>query len=468
MTDEVLEVLQVQLAALLADNQRLGAANERLGAALTEALALIDALKARIAELERLKTPPAHFVKANKPTPDPADKKTRKKRAPIHNHARKYDTPTQIRKYALANCPKCSGPLSGNSIARRRQVIDIPPPAPVEIIEYHLIKGYCAHCEKYFEPELILDGLVVGHSRVSVRITSLIGWLRIGLRLPIRSIKTALATMYRLDLSIGEITELLHTLAKEGKPTAETFKKHIRSGQVVHADETGWREAGRSGYVWLIANPDGTSYFHYSHSRAGKVSRELLGEAFKGTLCSDFYCGYNQHTGPSQRCWAHLLRDLKALVENNPGNDEIAQWVGGVIELYETGKTLDEREMRPSQAERDELYRELVEKVRELGKRWARQRGHPGGALCKRLLRHDEELFQYVAQAEVAATNNFSERKIRPIAVVRNISGDTKSPVGSETRMILHSLYSSWAGRGLDPMAECLKMLGAQTPVPSS
>ncbi len=461
MRDEELEALQAQLAALVADN-------ERLQSALTEALALTHALKARIAELERLKTPPPHFVKANKPKTDPADKKPRKKRAPIHNHARKYDAPTQIRKYALQNCPKCSGPLSGNSIARKRQIIDIPPPAPVEIIEYHLIKGYCAHCEKYFEPELKLDGLVVGHSRVSVRIMALIGWLRIGLRLPIRSIKTALATMYGLDLSIGEITELLHSLAKEGKSSAAAFKAAILRGRVVHADETGWREAGRNGYVWLIASPDGTSYFHYSHSRAGKVSRELLGEGFKGTLCSDYYAGYNQHTGASQRCWAHLLRDLKALVENNPGNDEIAVWVGGVIELYETGKALDEREVPPSQGERDELSKELVEKARELGKKWARQRGHPGGALCKRLLRHDEELFQYVAQAEVAATNNLSERKLRPIAVVRHISGDTKSPAGSETRMILHSLYSSWAGRGLDPMAECLKMLGAQTPLPSS
>ncbi|MDQ2809060.1 MAG: transposase [Chloroflexota bacterium] len=78
------------------------------------------------------------------------------------------------------------------------------------------------------------------------------------------------------------------------------------------------------------------------------------------------------------------------------------------------------------------------------------------------------ELFQFVKQAEVEATNNVAERKVRPIAVVRHIRGGSRSPAGSETRSRLHTLYSSWAGRGLDPMTEYLKMLGVQIPLPSS
>jgi hypothetical protein len=34
--------------------------------------------------------------------------------------------------------------------------------------------------------------------------------------------------------------------------------------------------------------------------------------------------------------------------------------------------------------------------------------------------------------------------------------------------MRLQTLFSPWAGQGLDPLQACLEMLGAKTPLPSS
>ncbi len=48
----------------------------------------------RIEELEKQKTPPAAFVKANVKKPPEGEKKTRKKRDAKHNHARRREKPT--------------------------------------------------------------------------------------------------------------------------------------------------------------------------------------------------------------------------------------------------------------------------------------------------------------------------------------------------------------------------------------
>ena len=39
-----------------------------------------------------------------------------------------------------------------------------------------------------------------------------------------------------------------------------------------------------------------------------------------------------------QRCWVHLLRDLKALVEKNPDMPEISAWVKAVRDVYDRAK----------------------------------------------------------------------------------------------------------------------------------
>ena len=100
--------------------------------------------------------------------------------------------------------------------------------------------------------------------------------------------------------------------------------------------------------------------------------------------------------------------------------------------------------------------------------RWAQTKEHPARALCQRVLRHEGELFEFVRQAEVAATNNVAERVLRPLVVARKISGGTRSAAGSRTRMALQTLFTTWAAKGQDPLQACLEMLRAKTPLPSS
>ncbi len=90
-------------------------------------------------------------------------------------------------------------------------------------------------------------------------------------------------------------------------------------------------------------------------------------------------------------------------------------------------------------------------------------RTHPCHTLCKRLLRHQDELFQFVLVPGLSASNNLAERSVRPVVVSRKVSGGTQSPRGSQTRMTLASLLGTWRAKGLNPFDLCLSLLSKPT-----
>jgi transposase len=200
----------------------------------------------RIAELEKLKTPPASFVKANKKKPPAEEKKPRKKRDVQYNHARRRATPTQIVEHRIVQCPDCHLRLGGISLARVREVIDVPPPPPLEITEHRVYKGWCAQCHKWHEAPVDLSEQVLGQGRMGVRLISLIAYLRSVLRLPIRQLQAVMRQVYGLEVSNGEIVELLHRVREHAQPVLDGLKEEVRSSPAVQADAHGmarrWNE----------------------------------------------------------------------------------------------------------------------------------------------------------------------------------------------------------------------------------
>jgi transposase len=116
----------------------------------------------------------------------------------------------------------------------------------------------------------------------------------------------------------------------------------------------------------------------------------------------------------------------------------------------------------PTQQEREVLYLQSLEATAELARRYANAKehsDHPCHTLCKRLLLHLDSLFQFVRQPGLAADNNLAERSVRPVVVMRKVSGGTQSERGSRTRMTLASLFGTWRAKGLNPFNECLYLL---------
>lgn len=437
--------------------------NQELREALQQTQELLRVALARIEELEKQKTPPPAFVKADVKKPASEEKAPRKKRAAQHNRARRRAEPTQIVEHRIVACPDCGLRLGGISLARQREVIDIPPPPPVEVIHHRIFKGWCAGCQKWHGAPIDLHAEVLGQGRIGVRLASLIATLRTVMRLPIRQIRDLLFTLHGFAVSIGEIVEVLHRISEHAQPLLDDLKTTIRASPAVQADETSWREDGINGYIWSINTPT-IRYYEYHHSRAGEVVKELIGDDFQGVLGSDFYAGYNIHQGLHQRCWAHFLRDVHDIKKKFPHDEALLVWAKQVKALYDDAVSWTAQGIDPSLSARQQQLVRVAQQHAFEQQLWTLCQPHvkqevPQQTLCKRVERFLPELFVFVARAGVPAHNNLAERSVRPLVIARKISGGSRSPKGSGTRMGLASLFGTWMAQGLNPFSQCLALL---------
>jgi transposase len=443
--------LEDEVAALRTENARLRAE--------------LAAAQARIAELEKRKTPAPGFVKAN--TERKEKTQPRKKRAPEHNAGRRRAEPTQTVQHAYERCPDCGYLLRGHSVARTREVIDLPPPPPVAVTEHQILKRYCPVCQRGQVPAPDWSGQVLGQGRFGVRLVSLLAYLRTEARLPVRTIQEYLATLHQLHLSTGAIVDLLQRVRDATADERAALLAQARASPIAYMDETGWREDGQNGQVGGVVTPgpEPVRYYQYEHSRAGAVATEVLGD-FEGHLVSDFYGGYNKYGGKHQRCWVHLLRDLHDLKKAQADNGAVSAWAQDVRALYDEAQAARAGPTPLSQPQREALYRQLEDRAHRLGLQYAgpANKEHPCHALCHRLLRHQGELFQFVRVPGLSADNNAAERMLRPLVITRKISGGSRTPAGTATRMALSTLFGTWKARGLNPFHACLSVLHSALP----
>ena len=61
--------------------------------------------------------------------------------------------------------------------------------------------------------------------------------------------------------------------------------------------------------------------------------------------------------------------------------------------------------------------------------------------------------------------DNLAERSVRPLVIARKISGGSRSPKGSDTRMGLASLFGTWMAQHLNPFHQCLALLTSKSPL---
>jgi transposase len=459
--EEQIAKLEEQLAHVL---EQLRLKDEQLQRAQEQ----LRVAQARIEELEKQKTPPPLFVKANVVKPKAEANKGRKKRDAKHNHGRPREAPTRTVDHLIKYCPVCASALGGISVARRRQVIELPPPPPVEVTEHVMYHGWCSHCGTWREAPLDVSREVVGQGRFGVKIASLIAYLRTVMRLPVRQIQAYLASLHGLSISSGEIIGLAQRVKAQMEPQLANLKQQIRASPAVQMDETGWREDGSNGYVWCACTPQ-VRYYEYHHSRGHEVVKAVLGESFEGVLGSDFYASYNVYTGLHQRCWVHLLRDCHELKEQHPENSDVQQWTKDVKAVYDRAVAYagPDPSLPPAKQEgaRRKYQHVLEQELWQLCAPYAHT-SSPLHTLCERVERFLPELFVFVAVPGVPAENNLAERSVRPLVIARKISGGTRSPAGSDTRMGLFSLFGTWAAQRLNPFLQCFAVLSHNQSLP--
>ena len=203
----------------------------------------------------------------------------------------------------------------------------------------------------------------------------------------------------------------------------------------MQADETGWRENGQNGYIWSASTPT-VRYYEYHHSRGHEVFGALLG--------SDFYAAYNVH----QRGFVHFLRDGHELKEQFADDATVQQWFSEVKALYERARAYvgPDPSLPPAKqaAARTQHQHALEQELWQVCAPYAHT-ASPLHTLCERVERFLPELFVFVARPEVPPDNKLAERSVRPLVIARKISGGSRSPRGSQTRMALFSRLGTWA-----------------------
>jgi transposase len=452
------------------------ATHRMLLAGLTEQNTLlrqqVGALQQENARLRGTALAPApEPVPAFKPATTERTPKTRKKRAPEHNHGRlKLERATHWVNHAAEQCPQCGEHLTDGWVQRRVQVIDLPVVAPLEITEHRVIRRQCPRCGKRVLPKPVgREARRIGRSRFGPRLLAAIATMATLERLPGRLIQERLKREYGLTISHGAIVGLLHRMAAAGQPAYEQLQQEVRASPVVHADETGWRENGQHTTVWTVSTAQ-LVYVHHGR-RTNEAIDGILGADFGGTIVADCYAAYNHFLGLKQRCWAHLVRDLETLLHEHGDETETVAWVTGILQIYtqarqprpadEVGSTqqaVRAREERARQAEA--LILALCPPTLAPTRSYA--------TLATRLRTHLTELFTFVRDPAVTPTNNAAERSLRPLVIARKVSGGTRSVTGSRTRMILYSLGATAKLQGQDPTAVYQQILLASpgTPLP--
>ena len=269
--------------------------------------------------------------------------------------------------------------------------------------------------------------------------------------------------MHGLDLSVGALVGALGQVAQAGQPAVAALQAQVRASPVVHADETGWRESGRNGFIWTFTTPD-SCYFVHGGRGKGMLDRVL--EGADGVLVSDCYAAYDHYPGAQQKCWAHLLRDIHDLRVRDPADAALTTWADAVQALHERAVAASQALAQvPAEAPaRQQLRHSLLAELTALSHPWLADATAPQAVLCRRIVKYLHALFVFVLDPAVPPTNTAAERSLRHLVIARKISGGTRSAAGTATRLTLASLFGAWRLRGLNPYDACQQLLVSPQP----
>lgn len=258
---------------------------------------------------------------------------------------------------------------------------------------------------------------------------------------------TAGTVAERNEINIGTFFDIAHRTATQLKPIFENIALEICDSLYIHADETGWKNDGASGYAWLFTNDD-FKLFACRQSRGSKVPLGIFGDEKQSfILITDRYAGYNKIKAKRQFCYVHLIRDVIKLREEFPEDMEVKCFCDILKDLLKEAIALRAKDISldvyKSEAEN------IKNKIMDVCLREARD---PGIQHIQNIFRESTgNLFHWVLSPEIPAENNFAERGLRPLVIARKISFGSQSEQGLETREILMSILNTAKCRDIDP-----------------
>jgi len=259
-----------------------------------------------------------------------------------------------------------------------------------------------------------------------------------------------------LKITDGGLTQMWHRLAHVLGPWYEQIHHHCLDAGVLHADETGWRVEGQTWWLWCFARTDATFYL-IDKSRGHTALDQFFVKEFDGVLVSDFWAAYDAVGRLKQKCWPHLLRDLKEVDKGSDNGDDWPAFAKRLRRVFADAIRLElSRGVTPPLEYGQKLAR-LEGRIVDLGiEEWTNPNAR---RLSKRLRRYGDELLTFVEFEDVPSSNNHAEREVRPAVQMRKVSFGNQSEAGAWTRAVLMTVCRTLKKRGLDPLRTIIDTL---------
>lgn len=365
----------------------------------------------------------------------PSEQTTKKRGAPVGHPGWFRPTPQEydwiVDVAAPSRCPHCQGHVTSQHDAEaidhlQEDIID----GQYRVVLYRHPAARCDDCRSWVQQPGKDE--ILG-SRIGPHLRSTAVYLRNVIGISYRKVPRALEELFGITFTPAALIGFETMLAEKAEPVVEDIAKKLSSSDgPVHADETFWTLDGARAYYWVHGD-EKFIHFQFDTSRAGEVSRNILGEDFTGTLVTDCYSGYFAHTaGAKQKCLAHLARkahDWQKLTEAESSDfeffEDVKQFVKRACSFHRQRRegTLSEQEQLAEKTwlREEQLRLETIELSHEKAL-----------TLQARILRHHNEWLVFLEDPRVPPTNNLAERALRPLVVMRKITFGHRSSAGAK------------------------------------
>jgi transposase len=347
---------------------------------------------------------------------------------------------TETKTHPIDQCSHCGEKLKGKSV-RVFFEEDVPLPIQKIVIRHQVEVGYCPECKRQSSGCPIPSKKAV----LGENIKKYVCVLSIANRLSHVQIQDHINDVFDLQVSIGEIGNILQTEAGSLRPKYQALKESILNQTGTHYDETGWKvqkeEQGK--YAWVATGTENFDTVFLLGKSRGKGNIDDIGKGKVGI--SDNYGAYKNAFAEHQLCWAHPQRKLRDLAESQEFGQRKKK------QILKTYKQFSNLYWRIRKKIGNEISPYLKRKFQTDFNQISEH--HPLDptplAKLKESLRRDEEkYFTFLKYLGIPIDNNKAERALRHLVIKRKISFGSKTQRGAETTSILASVILSlkWNG----------------------
>jgi transposase len=416
-------------------------------ALIASLMAQVAALTARLAELEaKLGLPPKTPDNSSVP-PSKGQKKseasTPKAKANPHAGAHRalHPNPTSERIVSAFVCQSCGFDVSGvaQSSCETYDRVEIPEIKP-DVTRVTLQGGVCPCCAKRFKARAP-EGLEPG-SPFGPNLRAFVIYLRAVQGVPMARLTDVLKDLFGLEISEGALVNILSAARKSFAAQTSLIKARLLSGTALASDETGMRVGKANWWLWVFHHGDSAVFVAHPH-RSKPVVQDFLGPWRPDYWISD---RLGSQAGWAARehqfCVAHLLRDVQYVIDEGD-----AVFAPGLKGLLKRACAIGRRRDRLADSTL-KLY--LGNLNRRLDRLLSLKPTHKAGRKLQQTIKAIRgNLFVFVTNRELEATNNGSERALRPCAVYRKITNGFRSEWGAKFYADIRSVVETGRRRAI-------------------